>query len=114
MSKEQEKARKKKEQLRQDIAKQYKGKIAELEQENKMLINKLQIQQSELQDLRAKISEYEDWIERMQDFCNMSDEQRKDFIENSKKSSEIAELMSGLFNMGNLLRANISIMWKDS
>ena len=104
MSKEQEKARKKNEQIRQDIAKQYKGKIAELEKENKMLINKLQMQQSELQDLRAKICEYEDWIERMQDFCNMSDEQRKDFIEQSRKSNETAKLLSGLFDFGDLLK----------
>lgn len=104
MSKEQEKARKKNEQMRQNIAKQYKDKINKLESENKMLINKLQIEQTKVAELETKICEYEDWIERMQDFCNMNDEQRKDFIEHSRKSNETAKLLSGLFDFGDLLK----------
>lgn len=36
----------------------------------------------------AKLNEYEDWIERLQDFCNLSDEDRKKAIEKMKADNE--------------------------
>lgn len=36
----------------------------------------------------AKLAEYEDWIERLQDFCNLSDEDREKAIAKMKADSE--------------------------
>ena len=31
-----------------------------------------------LHEIEDKLSQYEDWIERLQEFCNLSDEDRED------------------------------------
>lgn len=36
----------------------------------------------------AKLAEYEDWISRLQDFCNLSDEDREKAIAKMKEDSE--------------------------
>lgn len=63
------------EKCRQEMAKQYKTKIETLEKENKRLV-------LENIELRKKVSDYEitlentkEWIERMQDYVNMDDEE---------------------------------------
>lgn len=77
MSKEYEK-------IRTELSKKYKTRITELESENLLLrdsVSQLKVQNSELQN---QLESMKEWVERMQDFCNMSEEDLKRSIENEK------------------------------
>lgn len=82
------------EQIRVKVAKQYKDTIKSLEIENKELKEKILILENELNELKSELSSKTEWIERMQEFCNMSDEDRKVFLENEKAKQEIQESLN--------------------
>lgn len=79
------------ERTRNEVAMQFHEKIKNL----KALVKSKDEQIAELQDLyhkaatelselKAKNNMQEEWIERMQDFCNMTEEDRKEFIEQQR------------------------------
>lgn len=54
---------------------------------------------TELSELKAKRDMQEEWIERMQDFCNMSDEDRKEFIEQQRTKHSLDRDMGAVMGM---------------
>lgn len=54
---------------------------------------------TELSELKAKRDMQEEWIERMQDFCNMSDKDRKEFIEQQRTKYHLDRNMNAVMEM---------------
>lgn len=76
------------ENTRNEVASQFRRKVDNLRallknknEEIARLQELLHKTSEELCELKAKQEMQEDWIERMQDFCNMTDEDRKEFLE---------------------------------
>ena len=83
-------------QLRGKIAKQYTEKVAKLEAE----INRLREANAEYRtraykaeqeklEMQDKLKQYEDWNNRLQDFMDMSEEDRLTYVENLKKTNDL-------------------------
>ena len=68
----------------------------ELSKKNKEL-------REENDSLKAKIQQYDEWIERMQDFCNLPEEERRDafetYFDNIKSENESKEVFSNIMSM---------------
>ena len=83
-------------QLRGKIVKQYTEKVAKLEDENNRLReanaeyrNRAYKAEQEKLEMQDKLKQYEDWNIRLQDFMDMSEEDRLAYIENLKKTNEL-------------------------
>ena len=83
-------------QLRGKIAKQYTEKVAKLEDEinrlreaNAEYRNRAYKAEQEKLEMQDKLKQYEDWNIRLQDFMDMSEEDRLAYIENLKKTNEL-------------------------
>lgn len=97
-------------QLRGKIAKQYTEKIAKLEDE----INRLyeanaeyrrrayQAEQEKL-EMQDKLNQYEDWNRRLQEFMDMSDDDRKTYVKNLKKTDELNKAIERFGFYGKML-----------
>ena len=92
-------------QLRNKIAKQYTSRIKNLEERNRQLysdyqnaIKRAQEAEYKLGELQDKITQYEDWIERLQEFCNMSEEDRNVAIEELKRKKQLNSTMEFVAN----------------
>lgn len=97
-------------QLRGKIAKQYTEKVTKLEDE----INRLreanaeyrrrayQAEQEKL-EMQDKLKQYEDWNNRLQEFMDMSDEDRKAYVENLKKTKELNDAINRFGFYGKML-----------
>ena len=68
----------------------------ELSKKNKEL-------REENDSLKAKIQQYDEWIERMLDFCNLPEEERRDafetYLDNIKSENEFNEVFSNIMSM---------------
>ena len=91
---------------RNEISKSYNDRIKDLENRNKSLLNDFVEMSRRNRDLREevdklneKICQYEDWINRLQEFCNLSDDARKDAIQQYKTEKKLNSQMSQLMNM---------------
>ena len=78
--------------LTNEIAKRFSERIKQLEERNKVLASQLSFAQKtnfELSDkvtqLECKLRECEEWNERLQDFANMSEEDRIEFLRNENQ-----------------------------
>lgn len=87
--------------LRNKLAAQYKEKTEQLKNEKAVLekrynemyerARKAEIERDELKD---KVAQCEDWNRRLQEFMDMSEEDRKAYIENLKKTDELNKVIS--------------------
>ena len=91
---------------RNEISKSYNDKIKDLESRNKSLLNdfvemsrKNRDLREEVDKLNEKICQYEDWINRLQEFCNLPEDARKDAIQKYKTEKKLNTQMSQLMNM---------------
>lgn len=96
--------------LRGKIAKQYTEKVAKLEDE----INRLREANAEYRtraykaeqeklEIQDKLKQYEDWNNRLQEFMDMSDNDRKAYVENLKKTDELNKAIERFGFYGKML-----------
>lgn len=86
--------------LRNKLAAQYKEKTEALKNEKAILekrynemwerARKAEIERDEL---KGKVAMYEDWNRRLQEFMDMSEDDRKQYVENLRKSNELDGLL---------------------
>lgn len=101
------------EQTRQEVAKQYKAKIADLEERLRRANNgmfsymkEFGEQQIKINELQEKVNQYEDWIRRLQEYMDMPEDAREKALEqerakfavNSKLDSMLG-VYSRIFNL---------------
>lgn len=87
--------------LRNKLASQYKEKTEQLKSEKALLekrykemwerARKAEIERDELKE---KVTQYEDWNRRLQEFMDMSEEDRTAYIENLKRTKELDDAIS--------------------
>lgn len=101
--------------LRGKIAKQYTEKVSKLEDE----INRLREANAEYRtraykaeqeklEMQDKLDQYEDWNRRLQEFMDMSEEDRTAYVENLKKTKELDDAISH-FNLYGKMLGNLFI-----
>ena len=61
---------------------------------------KAEIERNELKD---KVAQYEDWNRRLQEFMDMSEEDRLAYVENLKKTNELNKAIDGFGFYGKML-----------
>ena len=86
--------------LRNKLAAQYKEKTEALKSEKAILekrykemwerARKAEIERDELKD---RVAMYEEWNRRLQEFMDMSEDDRKQYVENLRKSKELDGLL---------------------
>jgi succinate dehydrogenase/fumarate reductase flavoprotein subunit len=87
--------------LRNKLASQYKERTEQLKSEKAALeikYNKLWRESCEIKrerdELKEKVAQYEDWNRRLQEFMDMSDEDRTAYVENLKRTKELDDAIS--------------------
>ena len=97
-------------QLRGKIAKQYTEKVAKLEDEinrlreaNVEYRNRAYKAEQEKLEMQDKLKQYEDWNIRLQDFMDMSEEDRLAYVENLKKTNELDDAINHFKLYGKML-----------
>lgn len=97
-------------QLRGKIAKQYTEKVAKLEDEinrlreaNAEYHNRAYKAEQEKLEMQDKLNQYEDWNNRLQEFMDMSEEDRLAYVENLKKTNELNKAIERFGFYGKML-----------
>ena len=97
-------------QLRGKIAKQYTEKVAKLEDEinrlreaNDEYRNRAYKAEQEKLEMQDKLKQFEDWNNRLQEFMDMSEEDRLAYVENLKKTKELDKAIEGFGFYGKML-----------
>lgn len=97
-------------QLRGKIAKQYTEKVAKLEDEinslreaNAEYRNRAYKAEQEKLEIQDKLKQFEDWNNRLQEFMDMSEEDRLAYVENLKKIKELDKSIEGFGFYGKML-----------
>jgi predicted RNase H-like nuclease (RuvC/YqgF family) len=96
--------------LRNKLASQYKEKTEQLKSEKAALelkYNKLWRESCEIKrerdELKEKVAQYEDWNRRLQEFMDMSDEDRAAYVENLKMTDELNKAIKRFGFYGDML-----------
>lgn len=96
--------------LTNEIERRYRGKIERLEERLGISTNAVYALHKQLADaqdlvltLQSELEKYKDWTERMQDFCNMSDKDRLEYLKNQdmkfKTQMEVDTILSNASKM---------------
>lgn len=96
--------------LRNKMAAQYTNKVADLNKEidmlrksNKEYRERAYKAEQEKLELQDKLNQYEDWNNRLQEFMDMSDEDRAAYVENLKKTKELNDAIERFGFYGKML-----------
>lgn len=91
------------EQTRNEVARQYKTKVLDLEERNKRTYelyseaNKKRLElQRENEELKEKVSQYEDWIDRLQSYMDMPADEREKALANEHTKYETNQKLSAM------------------
>lgn len=92
-------------QLTRDISKRFAEKIKRLEERNRNLEGLLAFERKTSFELADKVTElenelqqYKEWNDRLQDFANMSDEDRIEFLKNENQKYKTQLNMDKMFS----------------
>ena len=93
------------EQTRNEVVKQYTAKLQILmERINKLtkdydIEKQKRIERQEIIDeLQEKVNQYEDWIQRLQEFIGIPENQREEYIVHMKEQENANKTISKIFN----------------
>ena len=96
--------------LRNKITKQYTKRTQELEDKIAKLSSQLAeankrtyTAEQEKLEMKDKLNQYEDWNRRLQEFMDMSDEDRKAYVENLRKTDELNKAIERFGFYGKML-----------
>ncbi len=86
--------------LRNKLSVQYKQKVMQLQAQKAVLEKSFndmwhRARQAEIErdELKEKVAVYEDWNRRLQEFMDMNENDRQQYIENLRKSKELDQLI---------------------
>jgi hypothetical protein len=77
------------EKARQEVSKKYKDRISELEKQNKEQRELITALRDDNTALSSKVLELQEWVDRMQEFCNMSDADRESYIARNRYEEQL-------------------------
>ena len=104
------------EQTRNEVVKQYTAKLQILMERINKLTKDYDIEkqkriecQERIDELQEKVKQYEDWIQRLQEFVDIPENKREEYIVNMKAQEDANKIMSNMlknaeiFNLYNFM-----------
>ena len=99
------------EQTRNEVVKQYTANLQILMERINKLAKDYDIEkqkriecQERIDELQEKVNLYEDWIQRLQDFMEMSENQREEYIAHMKEQENANKIMLQIINLYNFMK----------
>ena len=93
------------EQTRNEVVKQYTAKLQILMERINKLTKDYDIEkqkriecQERIDELQEKVNQYEDWIQRLQEFIGIPENQREEYIAHMKAQEDANKITSKIFN----------------
>ena len=98
------------EQTRNEVVKQYTAKLQILMERINKLTKDYDIEkqkriecQERIDELQEKVNQYEDWIQRLQEFMEMTESQREEYIVHIKEQENANKIMPQIINLYNFM-----------
>ena len=99
------------EQTRNEVVKQYTANLQILMERINKLTKDYDIEkqkriecQERIDELQEKVNLYEDWIQRLQDFMEMTENQREEYIAHMKEQENANKIMPQIINLYNFMK----------
>lgn len=99
------------EQTRNEVVKQYTANLQILMERINKLTKDYDIEkqkriecQERIDELQEKVNLYEDWIQRLQDFMEMPENQREEYIAHMKEQENANKIMPQIINLYNFMK----------
>lgn len=99
------------EQTRNEVVKQYTAKLQILMERINKLTKDYDIEkqkrieyQKRIDELQEKVNQYEDWIQRLQEFMEMPESQREEYIAHMKEQENANKIMRQIINLYNFMK----------
>ena len=86
------------EQTRNEVVKQYTAKLQILMERINKLTKDYDIEKQKRTVLQEKVNQYEDWIQRLQEFMGIPESQREEYIAHMKEQENAKKIISKIFN----------------
>ena len=86
------------EQTRNEVVKQYTAKLQILMERINKLTKDYDIEKQKRIELQEKVNQYEDWIQRLQEFMGIPESQREEYILHMKEQEDANKITSKIFN----------------
>ena len=86
------------EQTRNEVVKQYTAKLQILMERINKLAKDYDIEKQKRIELQEKVNQYEDWIQRLQEFIGIPENQREEYIVHMKEQENANKIISKIFN----------------
>ena len=99
------------EQTRNEVVKQYTANLQILMERINKLTKDYDIEkqkriecQEKIDELQEKVNLYEDWIQRLQEFMEMPENQREEYIAHMKEQENANKIMLQIINLYNFMK----------
>ena len=99
------------EQTRNEVVKQYTANLQILMERINKLTKDYDVEkqkriecQERIDELQEKVNLYEDWIQRLQDFMEMPENQREEYIAHMKEQENANKIMLQIINLYNFMK----------
>ena len=99
------------EQTRNEVVKQYTANLQILMERINKLTKDYDIEkqkriecQERINELQEKVSQYEDWVQRLQEFMEMTENQREEYIAHIKEQENANKIMPQIINLYNFMK----------
>lgn len=99
------------EQTRNEVVKQYTANLQILMERINKLAKDYDIEkqkriecQERIDELQEKVNQYEDWIQRLQEFMEMPENQREEYIAHMKEQENANKIMLQIINLYNFMK----------
>ena len=98
------------EQTRNEVVKQYTANLQILMERINKLTKDYDIEkqkriecQERIDELQEKVNQYEDWIQRLQEFVDIPESQKEEYIVHIKEQENANKIMLQIFNLYNFM-----------
>ena len=98
------------EQTRNEVVKQYTAKLQILMERINKLTKDYDIEkqkriecQERIDELQEKVNQYEDWIQRLQEFVDIPENQKEEYIVHMKAQEDANKIMLQIINLYNFM-----------
>ena len=99
------------EQTRNEVVKQYTAKLQILMERINKLTKDYDIEkqkriecQERIDELQEKVNQYEDWIQRLQEFMGIPENQKEEYIVHMKEQENANKIMPQIINLYNFMK----------
>lgn len=77
----------------------FQGEYKRVEADNQRIRKKFKELKNRNEELEQKVLQYEDWIHRLQEWCNLPDNEREEAIKKYKEDKKVSEMLGSFTDM---------------